>query len=181
MTHNLLGISGSLRQSASNRMLIREAARLYDDTAFTEADLDLPLYDGDVETSSGIPAKVQQLTDQIATADAIVIATPEYNKSLSGVLKNALDWVSRVEGNPWENKPVAIMSSAAGRTGGEAAQFALRLAMVSFRARLLQGPQVMIAGGVREFDDAGRLTSDRYSATLGQLMQALRASVTEAV
>ena len=178
MTHNLLGISGSLRKSASNRLLIREAARAYGEATYTEADLDLPLYDGDLETSSGIPSKVEQLADQIAAADAIVISTPEYNKSLSGVLKNARDWVSRVEGNPWENKPVVIMSSAAARTGGEAAQFALRLAMVSFRARLLQGPQVMIAGGLREFDDQGRLSNERYVDTLGQLMNALRQAAT---
>ena len=94
------------------------------------------------------------------------------------MLKNALDWVSRVEGNPWLDKPVAIMSSAAGRTGGEAAQFSLRLAMVSFRAQLLQGPQVMIAGGLKEFDDAGRLTNERYVATLGQLMANLRTAAT---
>ncbi|HGG65855.1 MAG TPA: NAD(P)H-dependent oxidoreductase, partial [Rhodobacteraceae bacterium] len=90
---SLLGISGSLRQGSFNRQLIREAGRLMEDAAFTEADIDLPLYNGDVEEAEGIPAKVQVLADQIGAADAVVISTPEYNQSFSGVLKNALDWV----------------------------------------------------------------------------------------
>lgn len=175
--HRLLGIPGSLRREATNRKLVREAARLYGPAHYTEADLRLPLYDGDVEDGDGIPVAVQTLADQIAGADAVLISGPEYNKSISGVLKNALDWVSRVEGNPWLGKPVAIMSAAAGRTGGEATQFALRLAMVAFRPRLLLGPQVMIAGARSEFDDSGRLKNDRYIATLKQLMAALRAEV----
>lgn len=175
--HRILGISGSLRRDSTNRKLVREAARHYVPTDYTEADVRLPLYDGDVEDSDGIPAAVQTLADQIADADAVLISGPEYNKSISGVLKNALDWVSRVEGNPWLDKPVAIMSAAAGRTGGEATQFALRLAMVSFRPRLLLGPQVMIAGARSEFDETGRLKNDRYTATLIQLMAALRAEV----
>lgn len=82
------------------------------------------------------------LVDQIAAADAVVISTPEYNKSISGVLKNALDWVSRTSGKPWAGKPVAIMSAAAGRAGGERAQFALRLCMVPFRADLVAGQEL---------------------------------------
>ena len=89
----LLGLSGSLRQSATNRKLLREAARLFDPASFVEADLNLPLYDGDLEEGEGIPAAVKTLADQIAQADAVIISTPEYNKGPSGVLKNALDWV----------------------------------------------------------------------------------------
>ena len=96
----LLGISGSLRTGSFNRQLIREAHRLMDDAAYTEADLDFPLYNGDVEDATGIPAAVQLLADQIAAADGVVISAPEYNQSFSGVLKNALDWVSRCEGAP---------------------------------------------------------------------------------
>ena len=87
---DLLGISGSLRTNSLNRKLIRNAARLYKATDFVEADLRLPLYDGDLEDTSGVPAEVQTLADQIKAADAVVISTPEYNKSISGVLKNAL-------------------------------------------------------------------------------------------
>jgi len=168
----LLGISGALRSGSFNRKLIREAGRLFEGS-FTEADLNLPLYDGDLETADGIPASVQTLADQIAAADAVVISTPEYNQAMSGVLKNALDWVSRVEGNPWLGKPVAIVSAAAGRAGGARAQYSLRLAMTPFQPMLLTGPEVGIAGTAKEFDDAGRLITERYEVTLSKLMAKL--------
>ncbi|WP_170370032.1 NADPH-dependent FMN reductase [Ruegeria arenilitoris] len=171
----LLGLSGSLRQNATNRRLIREAARLFGAGTFIEADLNLPLYDGDAEEADGIPAEVQILADQIAGAHAVVISTPEYNKGPSGVLKNALDWVSRTKGNPWADKPVAVMSAAAGRAGGERAQMILRSFMVPFQPRILQGPEIHLADSSNEFDDSGRLRSDRYERTLGQLMEKLRA------
>ena len=118
----LLILSGSLRKEATNRKLAHEAARLFGPAEVVEGDLNLPLYDGDVEAASGIPADVQMLADQIARADAVVISTPEYNKGPSGVLKNALDWVSRTEGTPWQDKPVAVMSAAAENSYDEAAQ-----------------------------------------------------------
>ncbi|MEO1106920.1 MAG: NAD(P)H-dependent oxidoreductase [Pseudomonadota bacterium] len=170
----LLGLSGSLRQSATNRKLLREAARLFDPAEFVEADLNLPLYDGDLEEGEGIPAIVQTLRAQIEQADAVIISTPEYNKGPSGVLKNALDWVSRTEGNPWADKPVAVMSAAAGRAGGERAQMILRAYMVPFQPLILQGPEIHLANSSNEFDDQGRLTSARYEQTLGTLMQKLR-------
>ena len=125
-TYKLLGLSGALRKESTNSKLLREAGRLFGDCAFEEGNLHLPLYDGDAEEADGIPAEVAALADQIRSADAIVISTPEYNKGPSGVLKNALDWVSRTEGNPWKGKPVAVMSAAAGRAGGERAQMILR-------------------------------------------------------
>ena len=170
----LVGLSGSLRRGASNRLLIREAARLFGPVRYGEADLNLPLYDGDVEDAGGIPEAVQVLADQVAGADAVVISTPEYNKGLSGVLKNALDWVSRAGGSPWRDKPVAVMSAAAGRAGGERAQTTLRACMVSFQPRILQGPEVHIASSTNEFDENGRLKSEQYTNTLRRLMQKLR-------
>ena len=94
--HHLLGLCGALRAGSTNRKLLHEAMRLYAPDSFTEADLRLPLYDGDLEDAVGVPPGVQLLADQIKAADAIVIATPEYNAALSGVLKNALDWAGRV-------------------------------------------------------------------------------------
>ena len=173
MTVKLLGISGSLRKDATNRKLIREAARLFGECDYTEADLRLPLYDGDLESAEGIPASVQTLADQIAGADAVVISGPEYNKGVSGVLKNALDWVSRTEGNPWLNKPVAILSAAAGRAGGERTQTMLRSCMVAFRPRILQGPEILVAQSSSQFDEDGHLANERYEKALTELMQAL--------
>lgn len=171
----LLGISGSLRAGSTNRLLLREAARHFGGP-FKEGDIRVPLYDGDEEDASGVPEDVQRLADQIATADAIVISTPEYNQSLSGSLKNALDWVSRVEGKPWAGKPVAVMSAAAGRAGGARAVYALRLAMNPFRARVLPF-EMLLANARKEFDDQGRLLSERNSAQLAVLMAELKAEV----
>ena len=170
----LLTLCGALRAGSTNRLLLAEAARVFGAAKLAEADLRLPLYDNDLEDASGIPDSVQRLTDQIRGADAVVISTPEYNKSLSGVLKNALDWISRVPGSAWRDKPVAIVSAADGRAGGERAQFALRLCMVAFRPRLLTGPEVMVANSRSAFDAAGRLTDARTIKGLTELMQSLR-------
>ncbi len=173
----VLGLSGSLRQDATNRKLLREAARLFGPCAYAEADLNLPLYDGDAEDADGIPASVQSLADQIEAADAVLISTPEYNKGPSGVLKNALDWVSRTSGSPWKNKPVAVMSAAAGRAGGERAQMVLRGFMVPFQPRILQGPEIHLAGSGSAFDEVGQLTSAQYTKSLQALMDKLRAEI----
>lgn len=171
----LLGLSGSLRRDATNTKLIRAAAASYGGD-FQEGNLRLPLYDGDLETETGIPTDVQALADQITGADAVVISTPEYNKSISGVLKNALDWVSRTDGAPWSGKPVAIMSATAGRAGGERTQFALRLCMMPFRPLILQGPEVLVAASHEAFDETGNLVNARYQKVLDELMTALKSA-----
>lgn len=173
----LLGLSGSLRAGSFNRKLLAEAARLFGDATYIEGDLRLPLYDGDLEEAEGIPASVQKLSDQIAAADAVLISSPEYNKGISGVMKNALDWVSRTKGAPWKGKPVAIMSATAGRAGGERAQVMLRNSMVAFQPRLLQGPEMFLAQTSDEFDADGRLKGDLYIKTLTDLMSNLRAEI----
>lgn len=173
----LLGISGSLRRGATNTLLIREAARLFGSAQFVEAELRLPLYDADLEDADGIPGPVQHLADQISAADAVVISTPEYNKAPSGVLKNALDWVSRTEGRPWQDKPVALMSAAAGRAGGERSQSILRACVVPFQPRILQGPEMHLAASRDQFDEDGRLKSDIYIKTLTDLMRRLREEI----
>lgn len=173
---SLLLISGSLRKESFNRKLVAEAALILGGEA-TWANIDLPLYNGDVEETEGIPENVRKLADQVQLADAVIIATPEYNQSLSGVLKNALDWVSRVDANPWAETPVAIMSAAAGRAGGARAQYALRLALNPFQPRLLSGPEVMIANPQAEFDSQGRLNEGLYREALAELMTKLRTEV----
>jgi len=173
---SLLAISGSLRAASVNTKLVHEAVRVFGQAEVQWGDLRLPLYDGDLEDAEGIPPAVQRLADQIAAADAVVISTPEYNQSLSGVLKNALDWVSRVDGKPWKDKPVTLLSAAAGRAGGARANYALRLAITPFRPRLLTG-ELMLAGASKEFDDQGRLTSEVYTRNLTALMAELRAEI----
>lgn len=168
----LLGLCGSLRRDSWNRKLMFAARDAFGPAQFSEGDLRLPLYDGDLE-DQGMPAEVQALKDQIRAADAVIIACPEYNKAPSGVLKNALDWLSR-QGQPWEGKPLAIMSATAGRSGGERTQSALRLMLVPFQPDLLNGPEVLIARPAEVFDAEGRITDARAIKAVEGLMQKLR-------
>lgn len=173
----LVGISGALRRGSRNTALVREAARLFGPCDFALGSLRLPLYDGDLEAEEGIPRQVTDLGELLAGADGIVISTPEYNKNLPGVLKNALDWLSRTKLAPLSGKPLAIVSAAAGRAGGERSQYSLRHCLTPFRPRILQGPEVMIAGANGAFDDEGRLKDARSIETLTTLMSALRAEI----
>ena len=170
----LLGISGSLRAGSYNSMLVREAARVFAPDEFTFANLRLPLYDGDLE-AQGMPAEVLTLCQQIAAADAIVISTPEYNKNPSGVLKNALDWVSRVPPVPLVGKPVAVVSAAAGMAGGQRATAGLWLMLIPFKVRLVHEVEVGVGNAGNQFDGDGKLTDERFAAALTKQMQALRA------
>lgn len=168
----LLGLCGSLRRESWNRKLMWAARDAFGPAQFIEGDLRLPLFDEDLE-AQGMPEGVLTLKEQIRAADAVVIACPEYNKAPPGVLKNALDWLSR-QGQPWEQKPVAIVSAAGGRAGGERTQFALRLMMVAFQPMLLQGPEVLIARPAEAFDESGKLADPRAIKAVEGLMSKLR-------
>lgn len=170
----LLTISGSLRKGAYNRMLLNEAVRAFGSADVTEADLHLPLYDGDLEEAEGVPDEVHTLADQIKAADAVIIASPEYNKGITGALKNALDWVSRVNGMPFKGKPTVVMSANAGRTGGETGQFMLLSCLVPLQAEVLTGPMLCVAAAQNEFGEDGQLTNDLYVKALQTRMRALR-------
>ncbi|MEM9148260.1 MAG: NAD(P)H-dependent oxidoreductase [Pseudomonadota bacterium] len=173
---NLLGISGSLRRESTNTKLVREAARLFEPTAFELADLNLPLFNEDVE-AEGLPAPVSALMEQIAWADALVISTPEYNKAPPGSLKNALDWVSRKRPMPTRGKPVAVLSAAAGMAGGQRSKSALYLMLIPFGVRFVFDPEINVGASAKKFDQAGRLTDEMAEKLLGELMAALKAAV----
>lgn len=175
MAH-LLGISGALRADSTNTRLVHEAKRLFAPEAFTFADLRLPLYDADLE-ERGIPAEVTRLVEQIRAADALVISTPEYNKGPPGVLKNALDWISRVRPVATVGKPAAIMSAAAGKAGGERSQYLLILMLVAFRMKLIVTPEVSLPNAREQFDARGRLLNERALAALEKQMAALKAAI----
>lgn len=168
----LLALSGSLRKASRNTLLMHEAVRLgpFDDVAY--ADIRMPLYDGDLEEAVGLPPEVIALNDQIRAADALVIATPEYNKMIPGVLKNALDWVSRDKPQPLMGKPIAILS-AAGRSGGETSQFTLRHALTTFNVRLVGGSGVMIPNGGTAFGEDGQLVDPAQVEAVSAMMSRL--------
>ncbi len=168
----ILGIPGSLRRDSLNRGLLRAAAGvLPDGTRLVTADIsDLPLYNWDVEQESGFSEPVQRFRDQIATADGLLIATPEYNNSIPGALKNALDWASRGPDSPLNGKPAAIMG-AAGRLGSVRAQMHLRTVLMHNDLKVVQRPEVLIAGGPNFTD--GELSNERHRDQIRQLVTAL--------
>ena len=172
----ILAISGALRKASWNTVLLHEAVRLLGDCDVEFADLRMPLYDGDLEDEIGLPDEVKTLIGQISRADAVIFSTPEYNKMIPGVLKNALDWISRDKPYSLIGKPVAILSAASGRTGGETSAFTLRHALVSFNCNLLQGGAFSVPAPAKAFDENGHLISEVQQKTLTKLMSRLRAT-----
>ena len=171
----LVGLCGSLRKESTNRLLMQEAARRFAPASFIEGNLRLPLFDQDIQNDQGIPDAVQELSDQISAADAVVLATPEYNKGVSGAMKNALDWISRTKNAPWKDKPIAVISASSGMQGGARAHSMLRTLMLPFNPRLVPGPEVMLGQAASQFDENGHLTSETGIKLLSELMDKLRA------
>ena len=171
----VLGISGSLRRASYNTAALREAIRLAPPGMTIElADISaIPLYNEEL-SAQGFPAAVEQLREQVRAADALLIATPEYNYSVPGVLKNAIDWVSRPPEQPFAGKPVALMGASAGRFGTARAQYHLRQSMVFLDMRPLNRPELMIAAAQTLFDEQGALTDDKTREYLRKLLVALQ-------
>ncbi len=170
----VLGFSGSLRAGSYNTALLHEAVRLAPDGMHIETfDLkDIPLYNADVE-QEGWPAAVQQFRERIAAADALLIVTPEYNFSISGVLKNALDWASRPPDSPLNEKPLAIMGTG-GRYGTVRAQMHLRDIVLHNGMHPINRPSVMLARAWERFDDNRRLADEQDRAMVRSQLEALR-------
>ena len=171
---DVLAIAGSLRVGSINRRLLLAAAglatpgmrvRLYDDLA------SVPFFSEDTE-AAGVPAAVQDLREQVARADALLIATPEYNQSVPGVLKNVIDWLSRPPEECLVNKPVAIIGASAGRWGTRLAQSHLRHVLYATEALVMPQPSLFIAGGHELVDGEGRLVDERTTDALRQLLDA---------
>ena len=175
-TLNVLGISGSLRKASLNTATLRAAQELAPDgTAITIVTLhDIPLYDDDVRARCQ-PAPVADLASKILAADAVLIATPEYNYSIPGVLKNAIDWVSRADPQPFAHKPVAFIGASPGAIGTARAQYDLRKVFVYLDAYVLNKPEVMIGSAASRFDGSGRLTDEATRKFLASQLVALRA------
>lgn len=178
MSISVLGISGSLRGASFNTALLRVAQTVAPtDMTIEIADLDeVPLYREEVY-QAGFPPAVERLREQIRSADALLIATPEYNFSFSGVLKNAIDWASRPPSQPFDAKPIAIAGASAGRMGTGRAQYHLRQVFVGLNGHLLNKPEVMIAGAGNVFGEDGQLTDDAARKLLGDLLTALAGAV----
>ncbi|MCR4393970.1 MAG: NAD(P)H-dependent oxidoreductase [Dehalococcoidales bacterium] len=173
-TFKILGFAGSLRKGSYNRALLRTAAQLLPEGIALEIfDLDgIPLYNADLEAS--MPEKVKLFKSAIRNADAILIATPEYNRSISGVLKNAIDWASRPpQDNPFDGKPVALMSASTGMLGGAGAQYHLRQTFVFLNMHPLNRPEVFVSFANQKFDANGNFTDEKGKQLIRDLIIAL--------
>lgn len=172
---HVLGFAGSLRKKSYNLAVLRAAAELLPDGMSLEiCDLSsLPFYNGDLDVDGG-PEPVRHFKERIAAADALLIATPEYNYSIPGVLKNAIDWASRPpQSSPLNAKPLAIIG-AGGRFGTVRAQLHLRQIAVFTNMLPLNKPEVMIPMAWEKFDADGRLTDDATTQSIRALLEALQ-------
>lgn len=168
------GLCGSLRAASFNRAALEAAGRLMPSgmRLAPASFAGVPIYDAD-EQQRGWPAAVLQLGDAIARADALLIASPEYNFSVPGGLKNALDWLSRLPTQPLKGKPVAILGAATGPVGTARMQYELRRVLHFMEARVLLKPEVFIGHAAAKFDAEGQLTDDTTRKFIAEQMQAL--------
>jgi chromate reductase len=153
---NVISICGSLRKGSYNAIVQRalpalapEGLTIRGAPSFAE----FPLYNADVQTASGFPAPVNALAEAIRAADGVIIVTPEYNFSIPGGLKNAIDWVSRQPNQPFAGKPISLQSASPGPLGGGRVQYDLRRAMVFLDAFVLNKPEIFIGSCASKLDE----------------------------
>ncbi|MFN2531392.1 MAG: NADPH-dependent FMN reductase [Pyrinomonadaceae bacterium] len=170
----ILGIAGSLRRDSFNRAALRAAQELAPESARLDVfDIGgLPGFNQDDEREP--PSQVTDLKQTVRAADAVLFVTPEYNYSVPGVLKNAIDWASRPYGDSaWNGKPVAVMGASIGAIGTARAQYHLRQMFVFLNMHPVNQPEVMISNAQKRFDDQGRLTDETTRSLIKQLLEEL--------
>src|SRR5579871_3489332 len=172
---NVLAISGSLRRDSHNTALLRAAEELLepgDTLELWEGLREVPAYDQDLDDDP-VPAAVASLRAAVAEADAVLFATPEYNHSLPGALKNALDWASRpLATNAFRSKPVAVIGSSTGMFGAVWAQAEAKKVLTAMGARVLEG-ELAVGQAADRFDDEGNLVDDAVRDQLAALLDSL--------
>jgi chromate reductase len=175
----VLGVSGSLRKDSYNTKLLRAAAEVAPEGMTVEiADIsDIPMYNADTETAEGFPKPVERFRAQLEDADGVLFATPEYNYSVTGVMKNAIDWASR-RPSPLDFKPAAIFG-AGGGSGTARAQQHLRDILKHNDLRVIAEPEVLVARARRFFND-GQLTDTAVRAEIRSLLEALLETLEQA-
>ena len=162
----IVGISGSLREKSFNRGLLNAAAEVAPNgcTVIMESIKGIPLYDGDIEENDGIPQIVTELKDRVASADGLLLVTPEYNNSIPGVFKNTIDWLSRPpKDRPrvYGNKPVGLIGATPGNFGTAFSQYAWLPTLRVLGTQVWSGQLLWINGATSKFDKDGKLIDDR--------------------
>ena len=175
-TLDIVGLCGSLRAGSINRMALKLAAESLPHGASMEIVdwRDVPLFDAD-DMAAGMPPAVTTLVERLRRADGVVIATPEYNFSVPGAFKNAIDWISRATDQPLSMKPVAILSASPGPVGGARVQYDLRRVLLFLNAMPLMKPEIFIGGAPGKFDADGHCTDETTRKFVGQQMTAFTA------
>lgn len=178
----IIGISGSLRRGSFNTMLLRAAVELAPPgTTITVASIaGIPLYDGDVEASEGIPQPVADLKNTIAGADGLLIVTPEYNNSIPGVLKNAIDWLSRPPSDiprVFRNRPVGLIGATPGPGSTNLAQAAWLPVLRTLGTAAWFGGRLGVPAAGKVFDDRGRLIDEGIKTRLETYVKGFAAFV----
>ena len=159
----VLTICGSLRKGSYNAALVRALPSLAPpELTFIEAPSygGFPLYNDDIRATSGAPADVEAFAAAIRDADGVIIVSPEFNWSIPGPLKNAIDWVSKLKDVPFKDKPVALQSASTGQVGGARMQYHLRMSLQSIDAQLFGRPEVFVNFASKKVDDKGELTDE---------------------
>jgi chromate reductase len=169
-----IAFSGSLRKGSYNTMALKAAQKLAPTNITIEHEeiSDIPFYNADIH-SEKFPDNVEQLVHRIREADGVLIVSPEYNYSIPGMLKNAIDMLSRHPGKPFDNKAVAIMGASISAQGTSRMQYHLRQVMVYLNAYAVNKPEVMIATAQHKFDQEGNLTDETAKKLIPQLLTAL--------
>jgi chromate reductase len=173
---NIISICGSLRKGSYNRMVMAALPKLAPaGLSIKEAPsfADFPLYNADIQNSTGFPAPVNVLAEAIRAADGVIFCTPEYNFSIPGGLKNALDWVSRLPNQPFIGKPIAIQSASPGPLGGARIQYDLRKSLVFLDALTMNKPEIFVGNCVAKFDEkTGELKDETTINLIKQQLEA---------
>lgn len=174
----VIGLCGSLREKSLNSALLRAAAALAPAGLRIEraSFADFPIYNADVQ-DRGFPRPVQTLGDRLRAADALLIVSPEYNYSIPGGLKNAIDWLSRLPDQPFAGKLVAIMGASPGRIGTARMQYHLRQSFVFLDGAVLNRPEVMVGGAAAAFDESGQLIDPEIKKLVSAQLEALAKAV----
>lgn len=169
----VIGFAGSLRKDSYNKMLLKSVQKLFPgDMEMEIIDMpDIPIYNYDIQESQGFPKAITEIGEKIKNADAVLIATPEYNYGVPGGLKNFIDWLSRLESKPFNGKPMSMVGATTGMGGTIRAQMALRTVLLFVESCVMSKPEIYVTKAAEKFDKKGNLIDDATKKVLEKFVE----------